>query len=226
MRFLLIIGTLLFCHVTHAVNIFGMDFYLRDSFVRVIDDERGTSIVLGTDEFFAEPGSTVLNPIQYEALTKVAKIVKAYPDKLLSITGHTDSVYSQSKRYQISDGYARRVADFLVDAGVDPDRIREVSGEGDLWPIAQGNTTESRHLNRRVEITFLHKAPPRVRFVESDEDEEEDEEYEEIEIEIEIDEEGKERRVWHIELEDEIHTPEGQAAFSQIVNEKIRKKTK
>lgn len=212
MRILLLISMLLFGHTSYAVDIFGMDFYLRDSFVRVIDDERGTSIVLDADQFFVEPGSTILNPIQYKSLNKVAKVVKAYPHALLSITGHTDDVYSQAKRYQLSEGYARRIADFLVDAGVDPNRIREVSGEGDLWPIAPGNTAQRRHLNRRVEITFLRKALPKVIFKEAEGNEE---------IDIEI---AQENRMWQIEVDEKIATPTGKESISVIVSEPLSKK--
>jgi hypothetical protein len=220
---LLIISAIFFSSllgsISYAANIHGMDFYFRDSFIRVIDDERGTSIVLDTDTFFIEPGSTVLNPIQYESLDKVAKEIKRHPKRLLSVTGHTDDVYSQEQRYQLSQDYARRIADYLVDAGVNPDRIREVSGEGDLWPIAPNDTAERRHLNRRVEITFLREAPPRVKFKERDDDEDE----EEIDIEIEIEEENGKQK-WHIEVEEEIETSAGKESVSVIVNENSHKK--
>ena len=217
MRLLLIALIILFSPLSQAVDIFGMDYYLKDTFVRVIDDERGTSIVLDTDTFFESPGSTVLNPIQYGALNKVASLVKRYPDTLISVTGHTDDVYKQHKRYQISQDYAVRVADFLVDAGVDPDRIREVSGEGDLWPIAPNDSAERRHLNRRVEITFLREAPARVRYEERGEDEDEDEEEIEVEVEVEVE---RDERSWRIEVEEEIETSAGKESVSVIVNER------
>ena len=162
MRYLWAISLAIVCQSVLAVDIFGTDYFLRDSFVRVIDDERGTSIVLDTDIFFDEPGSNDLDAEQYETLEKVARLVNQHSDAYLSITGHTDDVYSQQVRYEISDAQARRIADFLVDYGVDPNRIREVTGEGDLWPIADNDTQERRHINRRVEITFLRKPPAKV----------------------------------------------------------------
>lgn len=166
MRYLWVIGLLISSQAAMAVDIFGTDYYLRDSFTRVVDDERGTSIVLMTDDFFEQDTTDVLNINQYPELEKVAKIVNRNGGVALSITGHTDNIYPQEVRYQISEARARRIANYLVDFGVDPDRIHEVSGEGDLWPVAPNDSLERRHLNRRVEITFLREPPATLHFVE------------------------------------------------------------
>lgn len=166
MRYVWMLSLLLFCHVASAVDIFGTDYYFRDSFVRVVDDERGTSLVLMVDDFFDESTGDTLKVEQYEALEKVTRVVKRHSDVALSITGHSDNILPQGKRYQVSDAQARSVTNFLLASGVDPNRIFEVGGEGDLWPVSSNDTMEGRHLNRRVEITFLRKPPGTVTFIE------------------------------------------------------------
>ncbi len=166
MRYVWMLSLLLFCHVASAVDIFGTDYYFRDSFVRVVDDERGTSLVLMVDDFFDESTGDTLKVEQYEALEKVTRVVKRHSDVALSITGHSDNILPQGKRYQVSDAQARSVTNFLLASGVDPNRIFEVGGEGDLWPVSSNDTMEGRHLNRRVEITFLRKPPATVTFIE------------------------------------------------------------
>ncbi len=69
-----------------------------------------------------------------------------------AIVGHTDASGSAAYNRQLSEARARSVRQFLVDRGVDPDRL-DVAGRGEdelLYP------DQPRHgANRRVEIKNL-----------------------------------------------------------------------
>jgi flagellar motor protein MotB len=145
--------------ISFAVERSSLEYYLRDTNIRVADDQDGTSILLWTDEIFEEPGSPVLAVDQYPALDKMKNVVLDNDDVVLAITGHTDSIMPPHKRYEVSYMYAQAIANYLVSAGVNPERIHKVSGEADTLPMARVPSLEGRHVNRRVEITFLRETP-------------------------------------------------------------------
>lgn len=67
------------------------------------------------------------------------------------ITGHTDATGPQELNDRLSLQRARAVADYLVAAGVNPERLY-VRGAGSEMPIADNSTMMGRAANRRVEI--------------------------------------------------------------------------
>ena len=73
-------------------------------------------------------------------------------DFRFAIVGHTDASGSAAYNRQLSEARARSVRQFLVNRGVDPDRL-DVAGRGEdelLYP------DQPRHgANRRVEIKNL-----------------------------------------------------------------------
>ncbi len=69
------------------------------------------------------------------------------------VTGHTDSVGPESYNQRLSERRARNAVDFLVGAGISPDRLQAV-GRGENEPLASNDTEEGRTINRRVEFIF------------------------------------------------------------------------
>ncbi len=69
------------------------------------------------------------------------------------VTGHTDSVGPDAYNQRLSERRARNAVDFLVNAGISPDRLRAV-GLGETQPLASNHTDEGRTVNRRVEFVF------------------------------------------------------------------------
>lgn len=148
---------IVFSSVSYAVDRSTIEFYFHDTDLRIVDDARGSSILLPSDRFFLVPGDPTLNINEYPALDDVLYVIKKCPGVDLSITAHTDNVPPQDYQYEMSYLYAKQVADYLAAGGVDPERIVQVSGEGDQWPVASNETAKGRAMNRRVEITFLSK---------------------------------------------------------------------
>ncbi len=100
--------------------------------------------LFGVDEYS-------LLPEAKRDLEDVAKILSRHPDFIVTIEGHTDNRGRESYNQWLSERRSRVVAGFLVDAGLDPDRI-QVVGYGESRPLATNETAEGRQRNRRVEI--------------------------------------------------------------------------
>ena len=95
--------------------------------------------------------SSELTEQSKDSLTPLVRILNAYPQANVQITGHTDSTGSASYNQVVSERRAMSVADELVKKGVDASRIL-IDGQGEHSPIASNSTKEGREQNRRVEI--------------------------------------------------------------------------
>lgn len=77
--------------------------------------------------------------------------LERHPDIAIRVLGHADSTGAPDYNTWLSERRAERVRGFLVDAGIDPDRI-VVEGLGDTRPLEGNATAAGRALNRRTEI--------------------------------------------------------------------------
>ncbi|HWM84763.1 MAG TPA: OmpA family protein [Kofleriaceae bacterium] len=118
---------------------------------KVKEDARGTIITLSGSVLFKTNAASLL-PIAEQQLRKVAEALNAYDaDRKIVVAGHTDSRGSSSFNRNLSLSRAESVRAFLVNSGVQPDRI-SASGRGEDEPVADNRTAEGRANNRRVEI--------------------------------------------------------------------------
>jgi len=74
----------------------------------------------------------------------------------IRIEGHTDDRGSDSYNQRLSESRASAIMRYLVEAGIDPDRLVAV-GYGEARPIDDNGTEEGRERNRRVEFTILEQ---------------------------------------------------------------------
>ncbi len=72
----------------------------------------------------------------------------------IEVRGHTDRIGSFEANIRLSEKRAQSVRDYMVDQGVDPDRITAV-GFGPKSPIGDNRTAKGRAMNRRIEIIRL-----------------------------------------------------------------------
>lgn len=104
-------------------------------------------------------GSAELKPAAMQALAEVADVLGVYIDGEVVITGHTDSVGSDSDNERLSQQRADAIVEALIALGVNEDRLTAV-GAGESAPIeanenADGSDNpDGRSANRRVEIRF------------------------------------------------------------------------
>jgi len=82
----------------------------------------------------------------------VTKLKTEAPNVQLHVSGHTDSVGSDTYNQKLSDKRAHSVTDYLVSAGIARSAFVSVEGDGESRPVADNKTAEGRALNRRVEI--------------------------------------------------------------------------
>ena len=70
------------------------------------------------------------------------------------ITGYTDNVGEATDNSALSLQRAEAVREQLIAVGADPNKL-QVTGAGEISPIADNNTDEGRAKNRRVEVAVL-----------------------------------------------------------------------
>lgn len=119
--------------------------------------ERGIVITLGDTLF--ETGKAQLKGEAFANLTKLANYLKAYPNRTLTIEGHTDNVGTLESNLTLSQQRAESVYAYLVEKGVNHNRIGAY-GKGESAPVASNDTASGRTLNRRVEVIIAN--PPSV----------------------------------------------------------------
>ncbi|NOZ46556.1 MAG: OmpA family protein [Chlorobi bacterium] len=79
-------------------------------------------------------------------------------DIVIELGGHTDNVGSDESNKKLSQDRVNSVKKYLVDKGIDFDRIAAV-GYGEERPIASNETDEGRQKNRRVELQITDIRP-------------------------------------------------------------------
>ena len=87
-------------------------------------------------------------------LDRVAEVLGDYPQTMIDIYGHTDSVGADAYNQTLSENRARAVADYLAMQGVNKVRMATL-GYGETQPIADNGTESGRAANRRVEIRIV-----------------------------------------------------------------------
>ncbi len=104
------------------------------------------------------PGTANLYPEAYPVLDNIVQMLNTI-DNDLRIVGHTDNTPSSDPRYinnfELSVGRAMVVAQYLINAGIDPARIT-VSGQGEYAPIFANDTEEHKAMNSRAEIVIIY----------------------------------------------------------------------
>ncbi|HEY5823421.1 MAG TPA: OmpA family protein [Cyclobacteriaceae bacterium] len=109
-----------------------------------------TLIVLGSELLF-ETNKSTLRSEHFVTLNSIVDYLLGHPERSVRISGHTDNVGREPHNLTLSKQRADVVAEYLVDNGVDINRV-ETSGLGSSKPIAPNTTEEGRKKNRRVEL--------------------------------------------------------------------------
>lgn len=99
-------------------------------------------------------GSSTVSPGFQRLLDNVAASLTQYPNSLVDVYGHTDTVGSATSNQALSERRAQAVANYLVSRGVNSARVRWMGfGETSLKVPTGDNVNEP--LNRRVEIKII-----------------------------------------------------------------------
>jgi hypothetical protein len=98
--------------------------------------------------------------IKNESVTELNKLSKLLLDNstiIVEVAGFTDSIGSQSYNITLSERRARTVVMYLIDKGIEPDRLK-VKAYGAASPLGTNITDEGRKLNRRTEVRIIGKS--------------------------------------------------------------------
>lgn len=119
--------------------------------MEALREEQGRLVINLSGGLLFETGADQLNTLAHNRLDTVARALKAYPDRVIVIEGHTDAQGSDETNRALSQRRADAVREYLESRGVPGEQIRSV-GKGESEPIASNDTPEGRANNRRVEI--------------------------------------------------------------------------
>lgn len=97
--------------------------------------------------------SDVIRKNSYPDLNRIVNLLNSTPVNII-LAGHTDSTGPEAYNQGLSERRAQSVYNYLVDKGVDPDKI-ETIGYGESRPVSTNATINGRRRNRRVE--FIRK---------------------------------------------------------------------
>lgn len=99
-----------------------------------------------------EVDSAEIQERSFSLLDEVAHVLWDHPEiQRVRIEGHTDDTGPRDYNIELSQDRAESVRQYLVDAGIDEERLEAV-GLGPDEPIADNDTPEGREENRRVEF--------------------------------------------------------------------------
>lgn len=117
----------------------------------------GDGIVINFDEnsgVFFQTGKFNVSGESVTLLTKLANVMKEYPDTNVIIAGHTDSVGADAANMTLSKNRAQAVENFLVGKGLSKSRFT-TKWYGETNPVATNETAAGRAKNRRVTLGIL-----------------------------------------------------------------------
>jgi outer membrane protein OmpA-like peptidoglycan-associated protein len=101
-----------------------------------------------------EKSTSVMYPASFEELDKLAAMLKKFPKKAIRVEGHTDYIGNANSNFKLSQERAQAVAQYLIDKGIDNQRVTFV-GYGGTRPVSQEDTPEGHARNRRVEFAIF-----------------------------------------------------------------------
>lgn len=105
------------------------------------------------ENIFFETGSARLKDASRAELEHLHDLLQKRPDMKIEIRGHTDDVGSAQANQILSMQRAKAVHDYLVEKGIDADRLK-YKGFGESLPRVPNDSPENRQRNRRVEFVL------------------------------------------------------------------------
>lgn len=115
--------------------------------------DRGLVVTLG--DLLFETNKSELKGGAASNLNKLSAFLTQYPDRTVTIEGHTDSVGADDYNLSLSQRRANSVQQFLIGQGIASNRLT-ASGKGENFPVASNDSASGRQMNRRVEVIIAN----------------------------------------------------------------------
>ncbi|MBW1988128.1 MAG: peptidoglycan-associated lipoprotein Pal [Deltaproteobacteria bacterium] len=112
---------------------------------------REAKVAFTSTSIYFDFDSSRLTPEAQQILREKAEFLKNYPETEIIIEGHCDERGSNEYNMALGERRAQSAKNFLVDLGVDRNRITTIS-YGEERPLAKGHNEEAWSLNRRCEF--------------------------------------------------------------------------
>lgn len=113
-----------------------------------ISREQDVLIATFRSEVMFDFDSATLKPGGQAEIARIAAVLNKYPQTMLQVEGHTDSVGAEDYNQRLSEKRANAVKTALIQQGVYEQRITAI-GYGESQPISSDNAA-----NRRVNIVI------------------------------------------------------------------------
>ena len=109
----------------------------------VVEDDEGIRAALG---------AALIAQGSEAALDELFILLKACPDAVINVEGHTDTDGDAQQNLGLSVARAEAVVNALIARGVNPQRLYAV-GYGETKPIADNATAAGKSQNRRIVVS-------------------------------------------------------------------------
>jgi OmpA-OmpF porin, OOP family len=134
--------------------------YLKDLFLKELPPKNEAFVLKNV--YYELDKFELTAPSKVAIDTTLLVFLKKYPDVIIEVSSHTDSIASDAYNQKLSKNRAKGVVDYVISKGVLPERLQP-AGYGESRPIARNSNPdgsdnpEGRAKNRRTEIRVLGK---------------------------------------------------------------------
>lgn len=109
------------------------------------------------EKILFEVDKAIIRPESFDLMNEITSVIKDNPRiKKISIEGHTDDTGKAGYNKKLSQRRADSVMKYLVEHGVEAERLVAV-GHGEDKPIVANDSPENKEKNRRVEFIIVEQ---------------------------------------------------------------------
>src|SRR3546814_6006054 len=130
--------------------------------IDVTETDGGNAFLVNLPDVTFTTGSYSISPSFQSALDSVAANLVRYPNSIVDVYGHTDTVGTASSNQLLSERRAPAVANYLISRGAGPARPRW-QGFGESQLKVQTGDNVNQPLNRRAQIKVIPPPKPEER---------------------------------------------------------------
>ncbi len=117
--------------------------------------QRGFLVIALQGDILFDSGKSDLKADAKPVLLELASVLKALPDRLFQVAGHTDNAGAEDLNWTLSIQRALNVVKFLIkDGGVDGKNL-SAGGYAMYQPVADNASDDGKKGNRRVEFLLI-----------------------------------------------------------------------
>lgn len=141
-------------HIISSTHRIGRDGYITDLEIKRIGDIKNIGEKMTAGEVLFDTDSSVIRPAGIVEIERVIAWMRATPDIVVEVAGHTDNVATGEYNQGLSERRSNAVRDYMIAQGILATRL-VAKGYGEIRPVASNSTPEGRQKNRRTEFVVI-----------------------------------------------------------------------